>query len=485
MKALIVADDERAIANISEVLKIAGYDTIIYRWMLKALDNIEEIAPHLIVVSTRDYPRHWKTLAQYSCAGFGDYIPEMILYADESFPEDELKKAEQLHVRGIFYSVEVEGLDKLREILAKKPDIFSGYLTDPEQPEINVSDLIPEFNKKKESRSEEDDEVPTINSIMSEESNDEEIEAVAEDADAETEETDAGIEDADAESERADTGIEDADTRIDEVNAEIEGSDAEIEESHAEDFVPEIENQEEQLQEPLIEETSELNDTDEDLTEKPSLQENDSQETFEGGIDQDSNTDETLQMETSPSQPQEDELKGQEAETSDEEHELSEGISNEEMSTLFASDFSEGNTEQISEENSFSEKLDDIDSSDDNKESSEGENNMSDEKSIEDKLAEIMSANKSELKEKSSDSPLISCHFVFTNPVTLAMVTGTARAYNGMTLEFSPDIEQFIDNLGPGTQIDTASIKIDGKIEDVHAEVMSNDGNKLFIQIKK
>ena len=45
MKALLVADDEKAINNISEVLKSAGYDTIVYKWFLKALDNIEEIAP--------------------------------------------------------------------------------------------------------------------------------------------------------------------------------------------------------------------------------------------------------------------------------------------------------------------------------------------------------------------------------------------------------------------------------------------------------
>ena len=43
MKALVVADDEKAINNISQVLKSAGYDPIVYKWLLKALDNIEEI----------------------------------------------------------------------------------------------------------------------------------------------------------------------------------------------------------------------------------------------------------------------------------------------------------------------------------------------------------------------------------------------------------------------------------------------------------
>ena len=125
MKALLVADDEKAIDNISQVLKSKCYDTIVYKWLLKALDNIEEIAPHLIVVSTLDYPRHWKTLAQYATSGFGDYAPQVILYTDENFGEEEQKKAEALHIRGSFDSVGVEGLDKLREILEKNDDIYS------------------------------------------------------------------------------------------------------------------------------------------------------------------------------------------------------------------------------------------------------------------------------------------------------------------------------------------------------------------------
>ena len=139
MKALLVADDEKAINNISEVLKAAGYDPIVYKWLLKALDNIEEVAPHLIIVSTADYPRHWKTLAQYASTGFGDYALELILYTDENFSEEEKKKAEALHVRGYFNSVGVEGLDQLREILTKTDDIYSGSLADEEQNRIGIT----------------------------------------------------------------------------------------------------------------------------------------------------------------------------------------------------------------------------------------------------------------------------------------------------------------------------------------------------------
>ena len=114
---------------------------------------------------------------------------------------------------------------------------------------------------------------------------------------------------------------------------------------------------------------------------------------------------------------------------------------------------------------------------------------MADEQSIDEKLAAIMNANKADAKEKAEalnlDTGSNSVSFVFTNPITLAMVSGVARNYNGLVLEFTPDIPSFILNLSPGTKIDIASIKTNDKIENVFAEVMSNDTKKLALAIKK
>ena len=55
MKALIISEDEKVYTTLDEILKNANYDTIIYKWLLKALDNIEEIRPDLIVVSSSEY----------------------------------------------------------------------------------------------------------------------------------------------------------------------------------------------------------------------------------------------------------------------------------------------------------------------------------------------------------------------------------------------------------------------------------------------
>ena len=65
MKALLVLEDKEKLSLLNKKLTETGYDTICYQWLLKALDNIEEIAPHLIFISAIDYPRHWKTFVQH------------------------------------------------------------------------------------------------------------------------------------------------------------------------------------------------------------------------------------------------------------------------------------------------------------------------------------------------------------------------------------------------------------------------------------
>ena len=71
MKAIIISDDSKTIEVLDKVLVEHNFDTIIYRWLLKALDNIEEIRPDLVIVSVSEYPRHWKTLTQFVASGIG------------------------------------------------------------------------------------------------------------------------------------------------------------------------------------------------------------------------------------------------------------------------------------------------------------------------------------------------------------------------------------------------------------------------------
>ena len=130
MKAIIICDDEDVIAKVDAVLASLSYDTIIYRWLLKALDNIEEIRPDIVVVSASDYPRHWKTLTQFIKSGIAGKIPDVILYAPKSFSETEKMKAQKLGIKGIFDSCDEDGMSFFRSIINSPPGALS---PDPEK----------------------------------------------------------------------------------------------------------------------------------------------------------------------------------------------------------------------------------------------------------------------------------------------------------------------------------------------------------------
>lgn len=117
MKAIIISDESQTIASIKENLEFKGFDTIVYRWLLKALDNIEEIQPDLVIVSTSEYPRHWKTLTQFITSGIGGDTTVVILYTQNKLSEEDKEKAEALGVKGFFSNTSPEGLKTLDDIL--------------------------------------------------------------------------------------------------------------------------------------------------------------------------------------------------------------------------------------------------------------------------------------------------------------------------------------------------------------------------------
>lgn len=106
MKALIISEDEKVYSTLDDILKTASYDTIIYKWLLKALDNIEEIQPDLIVVSSSEYPRHWKTLVQFVKSGIGGDDVEIYLYEPTPVSAEDEEKARILGVTGCFSDFE-------------------------------------------------------------------------------------------------------------------------------------------------------------------------------------------------------------------------------------------------------------------------------------------------------------------------------------------------------------------------------------------
>ena len=98
MKALVISDRAEINDYVTPLLKEKGFDIIHYRWIIKALDNIEEIQPDIIVLSAGEYPRHWKTLAGFVQSGIGGNDVKVYLYETTPLSEEDMKKADELGV---------------------------------------------------------------------------------------------------------------------------------------------------------------------------------------------------------------------------------------------------------------------------------------------------------------------------------------------------------------------------------------------------
>ena len=132
MKVLLIADEEDFIEKATAKLNDNGFDVITYRWLLKAMDNVEEIAPEVIVVSASSYPRHWKTLVSFVQTGLSGIVPKVILYIQRSLDDEEVKKSEALNVSGIFNSIDENGLNEMIDLISdKKSKDYALIFTNP------------------------------------------------------------------------------------------------------------------------------------------------------------------------------------------------------------------------------------------------------------------------------------------------------------------------------------------------------------------
>ena len=104
MKALIISEADDIIHEFSEYFTSQNYDVIKYRWLMKAMDNIEEIDPDLIFINATEYPRHWKTLCQY-VKGINKN-PKIVLFTSLPLSNEDREKAKCLQIDSIVNSSE-------------------------------------------------------------------------------------------------------------------------------------------------------------------------------------------------------------------------------------------------------------------------------------------------------------------------------------------------------------------------------------------
>lgn len=102
MKTLIISDDAQFTKTIDSFFTRKGHSTIIYKWLIKAMDNLEEIKPDIIIISADEYPRHWKSLVQFMESGIAGKGHKIYLYKKEKIEGEEELKIQKLNIAKVF-----------------------------------------------------------------------------------------------------------------------------------------------------------------------------------------------------------------------------------------------------------------------------------------------------------------------------------------------------------------------------------------------
>ena len=115
MIILIVADDKALKTRFTSFFNSLGYTIIQYTHPLKALDNLAEINPDVLVCSTSDYPRHWKLIVKQIRDTRDKEDAVVILTVNDAFDPEEADKAAFLGVN-LLYPERLETVDDFRDL---------------------------------------------------------------------------------------------------------------------------------------------------------------------------------------------------------------------------------------------------------------------------------------------------------------------------------------------------------------------------------
>jgi len=126
MKVLVISESEDLKSRIEKHLASSGTEIIHYRHPIKAMDNLEELAPEAVLFSANDFPRHWKIFLVF----LRSYVPKesvpFVILHGKDFDYDEVSKATFLGVNGMIdESFQTEGeMQKLKDILVRYKKIM-------------------------------------------------------------------------------------------------------------------------------------------------------------------------------------------------------------------------------------------------------------------------------------------------------------------------------------------------------------------------
>lgn len=121
MKVMLVSDSAEIKPTIQESFAYHNADVIHYDNPIKAMDNLEEIEPDVVLFAATDFPRHWKPFVTYLRNTFSRREAVFILLINESFDAAEAEKAEHLQVNAVITEAgsNVDTTQRIRAIITR------------------------------------------------------------------------------------------------------------------------------------------------------------------------------------------------------------------------------------------------------------------------------------------------------------------------------------------------------------------------------
>jgi len=103
MILMLVKGETPLTKELSRQLAPYGISVVHYRHPIKALDNLAETEPRIVLYDVQDFPRHWKILAKYLREEFPKDEVIFLLVTGTTLPLEEANKALYLGVNGILH----------------------------------------------------------------------------------------------------------------------------------------------------------------------------------------------------------------------------------------------------------------------------------------------------------------------------------------------------------------------------------------------
>jgi len=125
MKILLVSERDELREFIRHNFIPRGAEIIQYFNPIKAMDNLDEVDPEVVMFSSRDFPRHWKPFLVF----LRDTKPRdqcvFVILRGDDFDHEEADKAQALGVNGIVHEElrDKQELARLKELINRYRDI--------------------------------------------------------------------------------------------------------------------------------------------------------------------------------------------------------------------------------------------------------------------------------------------------------------------------------------------------------------------------